>query len=67
METKIFYIYILLGILFDIVCLIYLYNKGEEITLRDILICPFLVIIWPIAIFRILMDIAENIKILKKK
>lgn len=67
METKIFYIYILLGILFDIACLIYLYNKGEEITLRDILICPFLVIIWPIAIFCILMDSAENIKILKKK
>lgn len=37
METKIVCIYILLGILFDIACLIYLYNKYIEITLKDIL------------------------------
>lgn len=42
METKVFCIYILLGILFDIIDLIYLYNKCKEITLRDILLYPFL-------------------------
>lgn len=67
METKVFCIYILLGILFDIVCLIYLYNKYTEITLKDILLCIFFIIIWPIPTFCILMDSAENIKILKKK
>ena len=67
METKIFYIYTLLGILFGIVYLIYLYNKCKEITLRDILLYLFFIIIWLIFVFCMLMDNAENIKVLKKK
>ena len=64
METKVFYIYTLLGILFGIVYLIYLYNKYKEITLRDILLYPFFIIIWPIFAFCMLMDNTENIKVL---
>lgn len=67
METKIVRIYILLGILFDIACLIYLYNKYIEITLKDILICIFIIIIWPIFAFCILIDYTKNITVLKKK
>jgi uncharacterized membrane protein YdjX (TVP38/TMEM64 family) len=67
METKVFYIYTLLGILFGIVYLIYLYNKCKEITLRDILLCPFFIIIWPIPTFLLLIESAGDIKILKKK
>lgn len=67
METKVFYIYTLLGILFSIVYLIYLYNKCEEITLRDILLCPLFILTWPILTFWLLVENAENIKVLKKK
>ena len=45
METKVFCIYILLGILFDIIDLIYHYNECKEITLRDILLCPLIKIL----------------------
>lgn len=55
METKVFCIYILLGILFDIIDLIYHYNECKEITLRDILLCPFFIIIWPIPTFLLLI------------
>jgi hypothetical protein len=67
METKVFCIYILLGILFGIIDLIYHYNECKEITLRDILLCPFFIIIWPIPTFLLLIESAGNIKILKKK
>ena len=67
METKVFCIYILLGILFDIIDLIYHYNECKEITLRDILLCPFFIIIWPIPTFLLLIESAGDIKILKKK
>lgn len=67
METKVFCIYILLGILFDIICLIYLYNKCKEITSRDILLCLFFIIFWPIPTFLLLIESAGDIKILKKK
>lgn len=67
METKVFCIYILLGILFDIIDLIYRYNECKEITLRDILLCLFFIIIWPIPTFLLLIESAGDIKILKKK
>lgn len=67
METKVFCIYILLGILFGIIDLIYHYNECKEITLRDILLCPFFIIIWPIPTFLLLIESAGNIKILKKE
>lgn len=66
METKVFCIYILLGILFGIIDLIYHYNECKEITLRDILLCPFFIIIWPIPTFLLLIESAGDIKILKK-
>lgn len=66
METKVFCIYILLGILFDIIDLIYHYNECKEITLRDILLCPFFIIIWPIPTFLLLIESAGDIKILKQ-
>lgn len=56
METKVFCIYILLGILFGIIDLIYHYNECKEITLRDILLCPFFIIIWPIPTFLLLSE-----------
>lgn len=66
METKVFCIYILLGILFGIIDLIYHYNECKEITLRDILLCPFFIIIWPIPTFLLLIESAGDIKILKE-
>ena len=67
METKVFCIYILLGILFDIIDLIYHYNECKEITLRDILLCPFFIIIWPIPTFLLLKEQFNTISIRLKE